>query len=571
MNKRAWLHLNIVILILAGCTLFSVPPAAEPVQSPTAVSQDLGKTPTAIPQDIPKPTPTAPQDIPKPTTTTSQDLGKATIPNAYDIGKPTLQDLWVDPTNGKDGNSGTARNQAFRTITAAWNRVPQGTLTTTGYRILLAAGDYSANTIPEWIASRRGTLQFPIILQAADGPHTARLHGYLNINDIRYLYLVNLDIVTDRGYGGGSNVVHIASSDHILIRGSKLDGFDGKDRQPQETLKVNQTQNLYIEDNDIAGAFWFPLDLVAVQYAHILNNRFHNSGDHCAVLKGGTAYFRVEGNEIYDCGANGFMAGQGTGFEFMVSPWLHYEAYDIKFINNVVHDTTGAGMGVNGGYNILMAYNTLYRIGEQSHMIEVALGTRGCDGDTSRCDANRATGGWGMMKVGGDEPIPNRNVYIYNNIVYNPSGYQSQWQHLAVRGPGTPSSGSNIPSPAQTDTNLQIRGNLIWNGPPDHAVGVEEPGEGCQPSNPTCNASQLRTQNAINTLEPKLADPGHYNLHLAKGSNVFSATTYSIPDFSWSDAPARPPVPAGNLSNRVPVDRDSHSRTSPGPPGAYMQ
>ena len=26
-------------------------------------------------------------------------------------------------------------------------------------------------------------------------------------------------------------------------------------------------------------------------------------------------------------------------FEYMTSPWLHYEAYDIKFVNNVIHDT----------------------------------------------------------------------------------------------------------------------------------------------------------------------------------------------------------------------------------------
>ncbi|MCX7841309.1 MAG: hypothetical protein N2559_17880, partial [Anaerolineae bacterium] len=274
MNNRRWVSPLIVILILVGCTFFSIPSVVEPTPSPLAISQDVGKTPTAVSQDIPKPTIIA-----------TQDTGKSSTLNAYDIGKPTLQDVWVDPVNGKDSNSGSARNQALRTMTAAWNRIPQGALTTTGYRIMLVAGDYSANTIPEWIAARHGTLQFPIILQAADGARTARLHGYLNINDVRHLYLINLDIVTDRGYGSGSNVVHIASSDHILIRGCKLDGFDGKDRQPQETLKVNQTQHLYIEDNDIAGAAWFPLDLVAVQYGHILNNRIHNSGDHCAVLK----------------------------------------------------------------------------------------------------------------------------------------------------------------------------------------------------------------------------------------------------------------------------------------------
>lgn len=531
-------NLIIATLILVGCAIFS---------APLPLSAEQARSHTAAPWDI----------------------GKPSTPNAYDIGKPTLQDLWVDPANGNDGNSGAARNQALRTITAAWDRIPEGALASTGYRILLVTGRYPADSVPGWMASRRGTFQFPVILQAADGPRTARLHGYLSINDVRYLYLINLDIVTDRGYGGGGNVVHFAACDHILIRGCRLDGFDGQERRPQETLKVNQTRYLYVEDSDIAGAFWFALDLVAVQYGHILNNRLHNSGDHGVVLKGGTSYFRVEGNEIFDCEANGFMAGQGTGFEFMASPWLHYEAYDIKFVNNVVHDTTGAGMGVNGGYNILMAYNTLYRVGRRSHAIEAALGIRGCDGDTARCQANRAAGGWGMADAGGEEPIPNRNVFIYNNIVYNPSGYQSEWQHFAVRGPGTPSPGSNIPSPAVTDANLQIRGNLIWNGPPNHPLGVEEPNEGCRPSNPACNESQLRRENAINTVEPVLVDPARQNFRLARGRDVSAAATYAIPDFSWADAPARPAVPSGTLSNSVPIDRDGRSRTSSGPPGAY--
>ena len=505
----------------------------------------------------------------RPPTAPPRNTDQPANPNAYDIGKPTLQDLWVDPENGHDDNTGATRAHALRTITAAWDRIPEGTLASNGYRILLVAGHYPAAAVPGWMASRHGTFQFPVILQAADGPHTARLHGYLDINDVCYLYLINLDIVTDRGYGGGGNVVHFAACDHILLRGCRLNGHDGQERRPQEALKVNQTKHLYVEDCDIGGAFWFALDLVAVQYGHILNSRLHSSGDHGAVLKGGTSYFRVEGNEIFDCEANGFMAGQGTGFEFMVPPWLHYEAYDIKFVNNVVHDTTGAGMGVNGGYNILLAFNTLYRVGRRSHAIEVALGIRGCDGDTARCQANRAAGGWGLAKAGGEEPIPNRSVFIYNNIVYNPAGYQSEWQHLAVRGPGTPSPGSNIPSPAKTDANLQIRGNLIWNGPPNHPLGVEEPGEGCQPSNPTCNASQLRRENTINAIEPALIDPDHQNFRLARKHDVSAVLTYAIPDFSWTDAPARPSVPSGTLSNSVPVDRDGHKRSPSGPPGAY--
>lgn len=49
-------------------------------------------------------------------------------------------------------------------------------------------------------------------------------------------------------------------------------------------------------------------------------------------------------------------------------------------MNNVIRDVTGAGLGVYGGYNILMAHNTLYRVGKRSHMLEIKLGDRSCDG-----------------------------------------------------------------------------------------------------------------------------------------------------------------------------------------------
>jgi hypothetical protein len=42
-------------------------------------------------------------------------------------------------------------------------------------------------------------------------------------------------------------------------------------------------------------------------------------------------------------------------------PWLEYEGYGMKLTNNVIYDVWGAGLGVNGGYSILMAHNTLYR------------------------------------------------------------------------------------------------------------------------------------------------------------------------------------------------------------------
>jgi hypothetical protein len=348
--------------------------------------------------------------------------------------------------------------------------------------------------------------------------------------------------------------------------------MDGGDQhQAHEAVKVNQSQYIYIEGSDIFHAYENAVDFVAVQYGHITGNRLHDGDDWCIYLKGGSAYFRIEGNEIYNCGTGGFSAGQGTGFEYMVSPWLHYEAYDIRFVNNIVHDTQGAGMGVNGGYNILLAYNTLYRVGANSHAIEVVFGSRSCDEDADRCAANLAAGGWGTKTVGAEgEPIPDRNVFIYNNIVYNPPGYQSRWQHFAIMGIRIPTIGSNIPSPAATDANLQIRGNLIWNGGPDMPLGIEDPSQGCRDSNPTCNAAQLRLDNTINTLEPQLVNPDNGDFHPVAGGSVFFITTYPIPDFGWGDAPQQPAIPPGILINFILLDRDGRPRAWPGIPGAYV-
>ena len=47
-------------------------------------------------------------------------------------------------------------------------------------------------------------------------------------------------------------------------------------------------------------------------------------------LRATAAYFLVSGNTIFNHGSTGFAAGQGTGFEYTVAPWIQYEAYAIK-------------------------------------------------------------------------------------------------------------------------------------------------------------------------------------------------------------------------------------------------
>jgi hypothetical protein len=315
---------------------------------------------------------------------------------------------------------------------------------------------------------------------------------------------------------------------------------------------------------------------VAVQYGHVIGSRIHNAQDWCIYVKGGSAEIRVEGNRIYTCGTGGFTAGQGTGLQFMASPWLHYEAYDVRVLNNLIYDTEGAGLGVNGGYNILLAYNTLYRVGSRSHLLEVGYGSRSCDGqpgDAGReaCGQNLAAGGWGTTVVDDGSNyvrIPNRNVFIYNNLIVNPAGYRSQYQQLFIPAAYGDQPGTNLPAGAAADSNLVIRGNLIWNGPADMPLGVED-SAGCADGNPTCSAAQLRAENTINAAEPELADPTGGDLRPAAGSAALGATTYAIPSFPGGDMPGSPLAPAGELGNQVARDLGGAARGAGDPPGAY--
>jgi hypothetical protein len=487
-------------------------------------------------------------------------------PRYYDIGSPALTDLWVDRLHGNDMNSGTTRSMALATLHEAWGRIPQGDLTATGYRIQLAAGTYNQSEVPAYWQGRHGSRQNPILLNAADGRGTVVLPN-VSLFDCEYLYLIGIQIEAD-----GGDALHFEQCRHMLVRNCVVRGLGNVHNYegPQEAFKANQCQYLYVEDSDISGGWDNAVDFVAVQYGHIVGNAIHRSHEWCMYLKGGSAYFRIEANELYDALTGGFTAGQGTGFEYMVSPWLHYEAYDLKFINNIIHDVEGPGMGVNGGYNILLAHNTLYRVGRNSHALEVVFGSRSCDGDAAQCHQHLVAGGWGTETPGEAISIPNRHVFIYNNLLLNPDGYASAWQHFAVHGPQTATPGSNLTSPVQCDVDLQIRGNLIWNGPADLPLGVEGEDQGCQAGNATCCADQLRRDNTINTLYPLLADPATGNYRPSPGSAAYYAPTFAIPDFPDGDRPQPPLAPSGLRVNTVERDFDCLNRSVPSPQGAFL-
>lgn len=527
MYQRFCISLVITTMFLTGCT--TTTPTAPNTPTPTLTSSAL---------------PSSTQESTSTPTVSSNPSNKTNDILAYDIGNPIVKDYWISP-QGDNNNVGDSTHP-FQTFEHAWNMIPANQQLTTGYRIHLTAGSYAQETVPSYLENRLGTLQTPIILQGEGNPI---INGGLNVFNTKYFY------ITDIQFHAPGDVLHFEKGDHILLRNLVVHNTN---KEAQETIKMNQSQHIYIEHSDISGAYENAIDFVAVEYGHIINNKIHDADDWCAYLKGGSAYFIVAGNEIYNCGTGGFTAGQGAGIEFMTIPWVHYEAYDIKIYNNSIHDTDGAGIGVNGGYNILIAHNTLYKVGKNSHGLEVAHGRHTCDGNTEGCNRTLAAGGWGSLT---DEVlIGDKNIYIYNNILYNPAPYQSQWQHFAIYGPFNNPASAKGPKTAFTDSNLQIKGNIIWNGPADFSLGLDED-RGCQPSNPTCNATQILRDNTINTLQPQLLNPEGDDFHLAPQSNILTAKTFPIPDFSWNDIPDNK-VPEGNLKNSITTDFENNLRTN---------
>jgi hypothetical protein len=464
----------------------------------------------------------------------------------YDPGTPAVTDLWVDPLNGDDSADGLSAANALRSLDAAWRKIPMGQALGTGYRIRLQPGEYSEQDMPNYWESRYGSYESPVIVQGqGNEPGQVILRGHVNVFDSRYIYFENLSIITP------GDAFHCEQCNHLLIRNVIL-----YSEGAWELVKVNQSQYVFIENSDLGGAQDNTIDFVAVQYGHILHNHIHDAGDWCAYVKGGSAYLRIEANHIYNCGTGGFTVGQGTGFQFMTAPWLTYEAYDIRVVNNIINNTDGAGLGVNGGYNILLAHNTLYNVGRRSHGIEVVFGMRSCDGQPGepgreRCQQYLDAGGWGTTEVDSGENhihIPNKNVFIYNNILYNPAGTRSEYQHFAIYGPRENLISSNVPL-AVSDANLQIKGNLIWNGDESLPLGIEESGQGCQPANPACNAAQIRAENSINRLQPQFLDPENHDFTIV-GDWLLKHIGYTIPDFAWELSD----IPAGQPGNQIERD-----------------
>ena len=496
-------------------------------------------------------------------------VGGAVVAPVASAATLSTRTIWVDPVRGKDARSGATRATALRTLTAAWNKIPARTALRRPYRIMITAGRIPAAASPNYWESRWGSTAAPISIVSADGPGRAELPS-MNVFDVRYL---TLDGVRVRSQ---FDPFHCEQCANVTLRRSQFVGVGDPTqlKGPQETIKINQSEEIRILDSYVAGATDNAIDLVAVDTATIARTTIANAQDWCAYAKGGSSDIEFVANHVHHCGTGGITLGQGTGFEFMRAPWFNYEVYGGRAINNVIHDVEGAALGVNGGFAALLAYNTAYRVGTRDHVLEVVFGERSCDGNAAACAALRTAGGWGPTAPGGDPaPIGNRQVAVFHNLIHNPAGVQSQWQHFAVYGP-RPANGSGGPDPAIADDSLLIRGNAIQNGPADLALGLGEDGQGCQPSHPTCAPDAVRAANDINqTAQPvrvvASAAPVPTGV-IAAGTGAGAA----LPAFEWVGLPNPPDEPAApfvTMPSAVTVDRAGRARlASAWRPGAYV-
>lgn len=447
---------------------------------------------------------------------------------ATDFARPATV-IWVDPGRGSDSGPGT-RARPLRSLVEAWDRLPESSRKPT--RIELRAGDYRNGRSPTYWEGRSGNARSPILIRSFDGRGRALLPA-VNIFGVTHLEFRGTRFID------GGDVVHCERCRHFTLRRVIATGRDA-----QETVKVNQSSDVRILGSRIQGAGDNAVDLVAVNRARIRRNVIRQAGDWCAYAKGGSTDVVVTGNLFTQCGTGGFSAGQGTGFQFMEAPWLHYEANGVVVRNNTVTESEGAAFGVQGGLNVLISNNVARRVGARSHLLEAVYGLRSCDGSPGdrgreRCGSHLASGGWGTTAVDDGTNavlIGNRHVYFEANVILNPGRYRSRWQHLQVFGPIGTQPGSNVPADAAGDRDLRFVRNVIWNGGSAMPLGIGD--EGCRPSNPTCNPGLVGSRNRINRRVPILRKIGEgTGRYRVAGWSAEYIEGSRVPRPNWSGLP----------------------------------
>ena len=157
------------------------------------------------------------------------------------------RELTLSPS-GSDSASGSA-TAPLRTLGAAWRKIPLGN--SDSWRLRLKAGSYTTGAPVYW--EKRG--------------------GPITIENVDVFYCEQCKRVL---------------LDHVTLRG----------HDAQERIKINQSSDVTVADSDIGGAGDNAFDAVAVRRIKLLRNHFHDAGDWCGCVKGGSTEVIVRGNLI---------------------------------------------------------------------------------------------------------------------------------------------------------------------------------------------------------------------------------------------------------------------------------
>lgn len=133
--------------------------------------------------------------------------------------------------------------------------------------------------------------------------------------------------------------------------------------------------------------------------------------------------------------------------------------------------------------------------------------------------------------------IPNRDVSIVGNLVFNPLSASSPDQQF-VPDPRPAGEGTSLAATVPADSGLVIAGNAIANGRSDLPLGFGEDGQACAPSHPTCNAALVRSVNSIGVGDTTMRKPDSSDFTpLTSHSQINSTPAFAMPVFTSTALP----------------------------------
>lgn len=267
------------------------------------------------------------------------------------LASPAQAATWYVATTGNDSNAGTVNSPLASPARALELAAPNDT-------ILLRGGTYTI--------SRSLQIQQSGLTMASYPGEWARIVG--GTTDLRKLTSIlivytshvtvsQLELEGASYYGiklddlnGPSTGIRISG---VYIHHTGRDGIKGQSAD-QVVIENSEIGFTGVRDSSNAEG----IDLMGSIVATVRGNYVHDTATTGIYVKGGTQQATVEGNRVERTGHAGILLGSESAAEFMRNSVLP-EAVDCVARNNIVVDTTLAGLGAIAGQNVRFENNTV--------------------------------------------------------------------------------------------------------------------------------------------------------------------------------------------------------------------